>query len=150
MVEAVIGFKCPECAKANKSHIEEITPKNYVTGGVAGLIIGAGAGYIWYQLSVYGALISLAVAYAVGFCISKAISMSIGSKIGQKIQIFAGVIAFISIIYNPIMILSYITTGIFPSLFSVISAMSIMCTSCIIKILAAVIAVWAAVRHFRI
>ncbi len=150
MVQAAVGFKCPECAKANKSHIEEITPRHLLIGGLAGFIIGTGAGYIWYQLSVYGALISLAIAYAVGFCVSKAISRSIGSKIGLKIQVFAGIITFISIAYNPIVIASFMTQGVFSSLLSGIMAMSLWCTGCIIKILAIVIAVWASVRHFRI
>jgi len=150
MVEAPVGFICPECASAKKSHIEEITSRDYFIGGFSGLVIGTGAGYIWYELSAYGVLISLAVAYAVGFCVSKAISASIGNKIGRNIQIFAGIITFISLIYNPILIIKFMTTGIFPSLFSVLFAMSMWCTSCIIKILATVIAVWAAIRHFRI
>lgn len=150
MIEAAVGFKCPDCTRASKSHIEEITPRNYVIGGLSGLIIGTGAGYIWYQLSVYGILISLAVAYAVGFCVSKAISYSIGNKIGLKIQVFAGIITFISLMYNPIVILSFMTTGVFPSFFLILAAMSMWCSSCIIKLLALVIAVWAAVRHFRI
>ncbi len=150
MAEAAVGFKCPECAQALKSHIEQISPKSYIIGGLSGLLIGTGAGYIWHKLSPYGALISLAVAYAAGFLISRAISYSIGNKIGVKIQIVAGIITFISLIYNPIVVFSLLTTGIFPSFSSVLAMMSIWCTSCIIKLLAVVIATWAAVRHFRI
>lgn len=150
MKEAAVGFKCPNCAQVNKTHIEHITTKNYITGTFTGLVIGTGVGYIWHQLSIYGALISLAIAYAVGFCISKAISASIGNKIGLKIQVMTGLITVISLIYNPIIIIAYLSSGIFPSVFSVIFAMSLWCSSCIIKLLAVIIAVWAAVRHFKI
>jgi len=146
MIQAAVGFKCPECAKY-KTHIEEITPKHYMTGGAAGIIIGAGAGYIWFNLNMYGIFISLMVAYAVGFCISKAISLSIGNKIGLKIQIFAGVITVISIVYNPIILVGYLFSGgdiVSAILWSTFSFFSIF------RLIAVVIAVWAAVRHFRI
>ena len=146
MVEAAVGFKCPDCAQAKKTHIEEITHKNYLTGGFCGLVIGTGAGFIWYELSQYGVMISLLVAYAVGFCVSKAISMSIGNKIGLKIQIFAGVITFISMVFNPIIFFSYILVGAFYSILMT----GIFSLFCIIKLLAIIIAIWAAVRHFKI
>lgn len=149
LIQTPVGFKCPDCAKAKPSHLEEITNKQYIKGGLSGIVIGAGAGYIWYQLSMYGALISLAVAYAVGFCVSRAITASIGTKVGLKIQIFAGLITLISIVYNPILIAQYLILGLFPSLASVIIAMSLWCSTCIIKLLAVVIAVWASIRHFR-
>ena len=146
MVEAAIGFKCPECARGKKTHIEEIALKSYLTGGFAGIVIGAGAGYIWYTLSIYGVMISLLAAYAVGFCISRAITLSIGNKIGLKIQIFAGVITFVSMAFNPIIFMDYILAGaFFPILVTgVFSLFSL------IKLLAIVIAVWAAIRHFKI
>ncbi|OGI02205.1 MAG: hypothetical protein A2Y25_04645 [Candidatus Melainabacteria bacterium GWF2_37_15] len=150
MVQSPVGYKCPDCARTKPTHVEEITLKQYVIGGLVGLIVGAGTGYVWYNLSMYGALISLLVAYAVGYCISKAISFSIGNKLGIKIQLFAGIITIISLIYNPIIIAGYIMQGIFPNVASVVLAMSIWCTSCIIKLLAVVIAIWAAIRHFRL
>ncbi len=149
MVHAPVGFKCPVCSKAKPTHIEEVTKKQYAIGGLSGFIIGTGAGYIWYNLSMYGIIIGLLVAYAVGYCVSRAITASIGYKTGTAIKALAAVITFISIVYNPIIIAGYLIQGIFPSIISIIGALSIWCTSCIIKLLAVVIAVWAAIRHFR-
>ena len=151
MISAAVGFKCPECASANKTHIEVITLKQYLTGGLAGIIVGAGTGFIWYYLSRYGVLISLISAYAVGFCISKAISASIGSKIGLKIKIFAGIITFISMVFNPIMVLIYMLqgAGFFDVLLAFSFALIAYLSSILIKFLALVIAIWAAIRHFR-
>ena len=116
MIGAAVGYKCPECANANKTHIEEILLKQYLIAGFTGLVIGAGAGYIWHYLSMFGIFINLMVAYAVGFCISKAISLSIGSKIGLNIQVFTGIITVISIVYNPIIAAGYMFQGIHPVL----------------------------------
>ncbi len=147
MIEAAVGFKCPECANSRKSHIEEVTQDNYIIGSFSGLIIGAGVGFIWHYLSSYGILISLAVAYVVGLCISKAISASIGSKIGKNIEVFTGIITVISIVYNPIILAGYLLTGV-----NALGTIMILTGSffSIFNLAAVIIAVWAAIRHFRI
>lgn len=149
MVNAPVGYKCRQCAKGTKNHIEVITAKQYLIGGLTGFIIGTGTGYIWLYLSMYGALIGFLAAYAVGYCVSRAITASIGTKSGLKIKVFAALITIISIVYNPILVLGYMNQEFFIPFFTVIMALSLSCTQCIIKLLAIVISVWAAVRHFR-
>lgn len=146
MIQAPVGFKCPECGKGTKTHVEEITNNQYLIGGASGIIIGAGAGYIWHYLSMYGLLVSLAVAYAVGFCVSKAISASIGNKIGLNIQIFTATITLISIVYNPIIIVMALLSGAWLPQVVIMMSMSLFS---LYMIVAVVIAVWAAIRHFR-
>ncbi len=149
MIPAPVGYKCPKCAKTKLAQIQEITTKQYIIGGLSGFIIGSGAGYIWYNLSMYGLLVSLLVAYTVGFCVSRAISKSIGNKIGLRVQVLAAIITVISMVYNPILVAMYFFQGVFPSFISIIFALSFFCVNCFIKLLAVVIAVWAAIRHFR-
>ncbi|OGI04290.1 MAG: hypothetical protein A2104_06640 [Candidatus Melainabacteria bacterium GWF2_32_7] len=149
MVSAHIGYKCRDCGQRNITHIEKITLKQYILGSLVGLAVGIATGYVWNVLSVYGLFINLLVAYAIGFCVSKSISKAIGNKIGIKIQILAGIIVLISMAYNPIFLVS---KG-FISDFSVVPAViniTLYNISCIKRILALILAVWAAIRHFKI
>jgi len=141
MIPAPVGYKCPSCAKTKLGQLQDITLKQYIIGGLSGIIIGAGVGYIWYNLSVYGVLVSLLISYAVGLCVSRAISASIGNKIGVRVQLFAAIITIVSMVYNPIIFAICLLQGIsFP----------FVCAYCVTEILAVVIAVWASIRHFRL
>jgi hypothetical protein len=148
MVNASVGYKCRDCGKRNVTHIEQITVKEYIFATIAGLTVGSGAGFIWGLLSGYGIFISLLVAYAAGFCISRSITKVIGDKIGSRIRILAALIVIISMIYNPISFVPMVLFGntgligsiIFVTAYNVSNGM---------HILALIVAIWSAVRHFR-
>jgi hypothetical protein len=148
MVSAPIGYKCKDCGQRNISHLEKISLKQYILGSTVGLITGIGAGYIWNQLSVFGIFISILVAYAVGFCVSRAISKVIGNKIGLKIQVLAGLIVVIGMLYNPVIIFGSGLIGSY-SLPSAIISFTFNGLFNIVSFLSIVIAVWAAIRHFK-
>lgn len=148
-VGASIGYRCPECGKRNLTHLDKISAKQYVYATLSGLFAGLITGLIWYLLRHYSIFINLAVAYAVGFCISKAIFKTIGSKIGLRIQVLTGIITIISMVYNPLIFLFAIGGSIsfLPAFFLTIAPHSI---GNIYNLLALVIAIWAAIRHFKI
>ena len=149
MVSAHIGYKCRDCGQRNITHIEQISLKQYIWGSVAGLIVAIGAGYVWNLLNGYGLLIGLLISYIVGFCVSRAISKVIGNKIGLKIQILAGVIVLIGMAYNPVILFSKGLITDFSVIPGIIS-MTLYNAGCIKRVLGIGIAVWAAIRHFKI
>ncbi|MDD3149233.1 MAG: hypothetical protein PHV68_00205 [Candidatus Gastranaerophilales bacterium] len=147
MVAAAVGYRCPDCGQRNISHIEKITPPQYLKALSSATLTGIVAGLIWTVLKNYGVFISILVAYAVGFCVAKTIVKVIGNKIGKKIQILSGTITFISMFYNPIILTINLYNGF--AFLPLLISFSYYNFSSIYSIVAGIIAVWASIRHFR-
>jgi len=143
MLSASVGYKCKDCGKST-NHVETTTLKQYIYAVLSGLFTGIASGYIWFMLRNFGFFISLLVAYAVGLCISKTITKVIGYKINPKLKILVGIITVICMGYNPIVIITNLTSMPFVD---IIVSFTFFNFTNLLTLLALTIAVWAAVRH---
>lgn len=139
MINSAVGYKCKECADKSTSHIEKVNLKEFILAFLSGFAVAVITGFIWNFLNTYGLFVDLLVAYIVGFCISRAITKVIGTKISKRIQILAGLLTVMGMFFNPILATKGVNTLL----------LSINYLQQPIGILALIIAVWAAVRHFK-
>jgi len=145
-VNAEIGYRCKECGKRAVTHIEQVSLPKLFLGTLVGLIAGTGIGYLWNYTARYGLFINLATAYFVGYCIYYSMVKVIGYKKGRQIQIIAALIALVSVLYNPILL--DIQYGSLFSLEYFITNFVVIGLSNPMRIFAAILAAWAASRHF--
>lgn len=162
IIQAPVGQKCPECVVAHESHVEKISPKEYLLSIVFGGLASAITCYVWnLSLNLLGGFIMAITSYMVGFIVAKTISKIIGKKIGFKIQVIAGTLVFIGLLYNPLQLIkdlvdynydiSIIFTYLQRPVEIIISFVSnpLSFGGPFWFILSVVIAIWAAVRHFK-
>ncbi len=110
MVQSPVGYKCKECAQPKVTHLEQISAKQYILGGLVGLISGVGCTYFWFLFKCSLGILGYAAAYFIGFFVAKTIVLITGHKKGLRIQILAGMITAVCVIFNPLYYLSMIPT----------------------------------------
>ncbi len=110
MVQSPVGYKCKECAQPKLTHLEEISQRQYLLGGLVGVISGIGCTYFWFLFKCSLGVLGYAAAYFIGFFVAKAITLITGHKKGLRIQVLSGMITAICVILNPLHYLYMIPT----------------------------------------
>jgi hypothetical protein len=159
MIPAPVGQKCPECVTSYESHTTRITPTEYTLSILTGGIVSLVTCFFWQYLPS-GFLMAIS-AYLIGFLVAKSITAVIGNKLGFKIQVIAGTLVFIGMLYNPLgMAWDFITSGYDPIVMvSYIQRPFSMMLALISNpfgnlgplwlFISVMIGIWAAVRHFK-
>lgn len=90
MVTTEVGMKCPDCVRKLKTHLEIISPAQYLFGILAGLGSSlAGALVAGLLLPLGGLLVSILGGMGLGYGVSQAIFYSTGRKLGKRVQLIA-------------------------------------------------------------
>lgn len=148
VIQAPVGFKCSECIKGKHTHLETLTPQQYLIASVVSFTIACIAGFIWHGIE-NTIWLALFFSYLIGFSVTKITCSIIGYKIGFRIQAIVSVSIILGLIYNPIAtILDFINKGFNPlTILNHIALPLSYFTPLLLVSLA--IAIWAAIRHFR-
>lgn len=158
MIPAPVGQKCPDCVGKTESHITKITSKEYILSIICGGTVSFICSLIWNFIP--GGFFRAAAAYLLGYAVAKTITSIIGNKIGFKIQVIAGTLVFVGLLYNPFYIAYHFVTKDFN--IDIILATLLSPVEIFIEllsnpfgyplwfILSIVIAIWASVRHFKL
>ena len=162
MIQAPVGQKCPQCITSHESHTTLITNSEYALSILAGGLIAFLLSYVWNRLAGFGGIfIMILTAYLLGFIIAKAISKIIGHKVGYRIQVIAGTLVFVGMLYNPVEMINYFfNSGGNPFVLMAFIQRPLDILLAFLAhpialgypqgfIISVVIGIWAAVRHFR-
>lgn len=145
-VSAPIGYVCRDCAKKDEPKEKPISKRDYfvaLANATAAAII---LGFLWNSLKPFGIFISLAGSYLVGFAMARIITATTKFKTTKLLSITTGIIAAVSIVYNPILIARALSDI---NLLQAVLVFSWAYISSITNLLSVIITVWAAVRHLR-
>lgn len=92
MVQTEVGMKCPDCVRKLKTHLEVVSPLQYVFAFIAGSCISlVGVLIISFLFPMGGFLVGILGGMALGYGVSQGIFYSSGRKLGIRMQIVAGI-----------------------------------------------------------
>ncbi len=146
-VSATVGYKCPDCGKPEKTHVEIVSKKSFTLAIIAASLVGSFVGYFQMKFAAFGPFIAWAMAYFTGFIVARCITKVTGFKLNNSLPALAGTITFVSLACNPIIAMKLQQHAGTLS-FSMISLIFLNLRN-VISIISIVIGVWASVRHIR-
>lgn len=144
MIGTEVGYKCPDCTQVSTNKPAKHKSSLFLAI-IYSMAIGTVAGLIWSFFKGYGFFISGLIAYAVGFCIAKSMTKFVENEMhNTRNKVISGIIAIISMVYNPLFILINLKQL---SVFMIFVSLTFGNVSNILNIFVIIIGVWAAVRH---